>query len=395
MSSSRNTVATHEMLHYRLCIILLQLIVWGFLAACIPGAWLFLARVRRIVPRPMNWKRLRILRSHTDSLLFERLQSARMNHARAWVRNTCVLVGVANCLWLAAHPHLLFQISQRNGHDWIAQPRSINPHVECSAYGEDACCKMKHGDKQTFYGDDCLLARFNNFTLCTAFSIAKPSNFSVITCKGKRKPWEPPAVHEIYHSNFVATALSFMGCVLLEMRPSMLTHFKLDCLYCLVMLRLTMQAYFEPEAIVAAANNGPLLLFMAMVFLNARLSILMNTIYSIVVLTTIVRGQFKENVAVHIAVFHEVASLAAVVAMSILLHCKSVAEELAHIQVLESINTEEVAHSLLAAMGDAVLHLGPNLHVLKASETFSALLFRTYHLLEGKCFFRVRCTRGH
>jgi len=55
--------------------------------------------------------------------------------------------------------------------------------------------------------------------------------------------------------------------------------------------------------------------------------------------------------------YREIFSLCATLAVSFMLHFKTIAEQAAQTKLLESITTEEVAHSLLLAMGDAVLHL--------------------------------------
>jgi len=326
-----------------------------------------------------------------DEALRERMACVRLHHVHTALAVLLFASGSGCTVWLIFHTNFWFTSSEWPASTWHEKWRSINPGVSCSAFAQDDCCMHEEGVKGGLhangYGDDCVLATLeNNSTVCTRKVLAKCGGLRVLPCPSLEK--RSPAVHEIYHSSFPPCAVFFISGVFLIMRRNRLTLFKADCLYAFTMLYLSMQALLENEILLQLHMVGPARLAMVMTFLDVRLSTILNVLFSAASIVTILRGKFSEVLmgGTNLLVLRELLALFTVLSTSLMLHMKTLSEQRARIELLESINTEEIAHSLLLAMGDAVLHLGPDLRVSKPSETFSALLFRDYKLLEGKLF---------
>jgi len=230
---------------------------------------------------------------------------------------------------------------------------------------------VKGGLHANGYGDDCVLAMLeNNSTVCTRKVLAKCGGLRVLPCPSLEK--RSPAVHEIYHSTFPPCAVFFISGVFLIMRRNRLTLFKADCLYAFTMLYLSMQALLENEIILQLHMVGPARLAMVMAFLEVRLSTILNVLFSAACIVTILRGRFSEVLmgGSNLLVLRELLALFTVLSTSLMLHMKTLSEQRTRIELLESINTEEIAHSLLLAMGDAVLHLGPDLCLSQPSHNY-------------------------
>jgi len=378
----------------RVCTVIMRMLAWGVHVGVVTLPLLIIKRLHNSGAGVCQCGSVftSCFKLQADRSVHQKIAAVRLHHIRVSLKICTFLAGSASCVWLSQYEYFWLTEGSFQESTWPPRPRYRNPGVSCNEYGPGDCCKMVDGMTGGQTGGSnhsyCVLASsdpsFSTATACMTYARATCERLAVANCPPLTK--RSSAVHEVYHSNFIALALFFIGGVCLEMRPNRLTPFKADCLYVCTMLQLSMQAFLEEEIIVQLQLVNTVRILLAMAFLNLRLTAFVNLLYSTVALIAIAQGRFSEQLSTSTFLCREIFSLCAILAVSSILHFKTMAEQSAQIKLLELITTEEVAHSLLLAMGDAVLHLGPDLCVSKPSKTFSALLFRSYKLLEGKNF---------